>query len=328
MNSRKKKVAAVLVIFVLAVFLWYLTGNAGKYMIRNSIRMHDISLFGEENGTVQVGTKTYRYNKEIIPILCLGIDNWGPVSIQTQGGQADAVYLAAIDPKHNDIQVIGIPRETMAEVEVKDLFGKDMGSKQLQLTLQFAYGTSGEESCDLMKSAVSKLLYNVPISGYFALNMEAINVFNDAVGGVEVTVPEDLTKFHPDLEKGRTLVLHGDQAFAFVKMRDHEESKTSYGRMERQKQYMKSFAKKAKKEIAKNPTLLLTMLDQLSDYTITDLSTEELIYLAGIGLKTDIENVEIRLLPGEIVQGERYEEFYLDEDGVKEILLDVFYEEI
>ena len=51
-----------------------------------------------------------------------------------------------------------------------------------------------EMSCERMVEAVSHLFYGIPIHGYCSLNMEVITLLNDEIGGVTVTVPEDLTR--------------------------------------------------------------------------------------------------------------------------------------
>lgn len=50
-----------------------------------------------------------------------------------------------------------------------------------------------------MEQAVSELFYGLPIHGYCALSMNSIASLNDTVGGVTVTVPEDLAVMQPKL---------------------------------------------------------------------------------------------------------------------------------
>ncbi|MFQ8841964.1 MAG: LCP family protein [Clostridium fessum] len=53
-------------------------------------------------------------------------------------------------------------------------------------------GDGREESCELTAEALSKLLFGLKIDGYFAVNMDSIPYFNDAVGGVPVTVDDEM----------------------------------------------------------------------------------------------------------------------------------------
>ena len=67
------------------------------------------------------------------------------------------------------------------------------------------YGDGMELSCERSVAAVSRLFYNLPISGYAAINMGAIPALNDAVGGVQVTVLDDVIypEYDMDLHQGR-----------------------------------------------------------------------------------------------------------------------------
>lgn len=77
-------------------------------------------------------------------------------------------------------------------------------------------------SCQYMVDAVSNLFYGMPINGYVALNMNAVAMINDAVGGVTVTVPEDMTQVDPSFAEGAAVTLTGDQALKFTRYRDTE----------------------------------------------------------------------------------------------------------
>lgn len=315
-------------VLLLAVIFCTSLGVPGKYMLQGRIKGSFPSLYGEKEEMIRSGDKIYRYRKDIITILCMGIDNEGKVTEQTDEAQADALFLAVVDPEKKSVRIVGIPRDTMAELEVRDTLGNYLWMTDAQLTLQYVYGDGKESSCELMAQAVSKLLFDLPINGYCTMNLGAIKEINNLAGGVEVTIREDLTLLHPQLQKGKTLVLDAEQAFAFVKERSTKEEGSSYGRLERQKQYLGSLAGKMQQAVKKNPFLLHGLIKSVADYTITDLNAAELAYLAGVCISGGVNVSRIDLLPGKIVQGERYEEFHIDEEAVKELLLEIYYEEI
>lgn len=60
----------------------------------------------------------------------------------------------------------------------------------MQASLVFAYGNEKEKSCENTARSVLRLRYGMLIQSYAVLNMEAIILLNDAVGGVEVTIHE------------------------------------------------------------------------------------------------------------------------------------------
>ena len=61
---------------------------------------------------------------------------------------------------------------------------------------------------------------------------------------------------------------------------------------------------------------------------VTDISVDEVSYLATQALGYSFDGDNMHVLQGEIVQGERFEEFYADEDALYRLILKVFYEEV
>ena len=100
----------------------------------------------------------------------------------------------------------------MTDVNVYSDLGNFIGTEKLQLCLAYTYGDGKEKSCENTVRAVSRLFYGMPVAAYAALDLDAIAVLTDAVGGVEVTVTKDLTIQDPSLKEGERKVLTGEQA--------------------------------------------------------------------------------------------------------------------
>ena len=131
----------------------------------------------------------YRYNSDILTFLFMGVDKMSEVQVVRdgiEGGQADANFLLVLDPHSKEITVIAIPRDTMTEVEAYTKEGIHWGALTAQLAVQHGYGDGAEVSCERSVKAVSNLFYGLPIHGYCAINMGAIPLLNDAVGGVDL----------------------------------------------------------------------------------------------------------------------------------------------
>ena len=77
-----------------------------------------------------------------------------------------------------------------------------MENQRIISDLPYSFGDGKVTSCQYMVDAVSNLFYGMPINGYVALNMNAVAMINDAVGGVTVTVPEDMTQVDPSFAEG------------------------------------------------------------------------------------------------------------------------------
>ncbi|MCM1101499.1 MAG: LCP family protein [Clostridium sp.] len=282
-----------------------------------------------QEGDVRYEGVHYRYNSDILTFLFLGIDKMSEVKATEegdQGGQSDAIFLLVLDPHSKKATVIGIPRDTMAEIDVYSPGGNFLGTTTAQITLQHGYGDGAQTSCERSKKAVSKLLYDMPIHGYCAINMGAISLINDAVGGVEVTALEDVV--NSNIKKGQTIRLQGQQAYQYVHNRDTNSAESAFRRLDRQKQYLSAYASTALSAMKKDITLPVTLYSTISKYMVTDITIDEVSYLATQVSDYSFDGDSICSLQGEVVKGEVYEEFYVDEDALYELILKVFYEPV
>lgn len=286
----------------------------------------------DTSGMVSHNGRLYRFNQDIMTFLVMGIDQRSErVMEQTEGfegGSADAIFLVVLNPHVKKMQIVAIDRNTMTDVDIYDYYGNYKETVTTQLCVQHGFGDGTAGSAGYMEKSVSNLLYGLPINGYCAVNMSAIEKINDAVGGVEVTVLEDLTKWDRSLKKGEKVLLEGRSAFLYVQKRDTGIFGSAEGRLERQKQYIGAFIQKAKEEFKSNRTLPVTLFETLKPYMTTDLNVEKAVYLAGMAADFDFKATDVRKIDGKNVMGEDYEEFYIDETAMYELVLDIFYEEV
>ena len=185
-----------------------------------------------------------------------------------------------------------------------------------------------EKSCEYQKKAVEQLFYNLPIHGYAAINMSAIPTINDTVGGIDVTVLEDLSKVDESLVKDSRVHLNGENAFWYVKYRDTDIFASADMRLERQRQYLTGLIDKAGQEISRDISVALNLYQTISPQMVTDISMHEAAYLASVLPKYKFEADNFYTMTGETVMGEEFEEFYPDEDALYEMILDIFYEKV
>lgn len=282
-----------------------------------------------QEGDVRYQGVHYRYNSEILTFLFMGIDKMDEVKEAKDGfdgGQSDAIFLLALNPHNKEATVIGVPRDTMAEIDVYDKRGDYVGVATTQITLQHGYGDGGKLSCERSVTAVSRLFYELPIHGYCAINMGAIPLINDAVGGVEVTALEDVIK--TDIKKGQTIVLKGKDAYSYLHNRDIKSDGSALRRQERQKQYLSAYAKTALEAMKTDITLPVTLYNTISKYMVTDITVDEVSYLATQAAGYHFDSDNIHTLTGINKIGGKYEEFYVDEKALYELILKVFYEEV
>lgn len=284
-----------------------------------------------QEGWIRYQGKIYAYNEDIRTFLFMGIDKNTDVKEMeegTKGGQADALFLAVLNPHKESIQIVGINRNAMADIDVYDDQGMYVTTTTAQIAVQHGFGNGMEESCEYQVKAVSKLFYQLPLHGYAAVNMSAIPTINDAVGGVDVTVLEELTKADHTLVQGADVHLVGESAFWYVKYRDPSEFGSADKRLERQKQYLNALIAAAKQAAKKDITVAVSLYQAISAQMVTNISLDEVIYLAPLAVNYQFDTENFYMLPGESVMGEQFEEFYVDEDALYEMILEIFYEEI
>lgn len=285
-----------------------------------------------EEGDIRYKGVHYRYNEQMLTFLFLGIDKAGTVKEaknEKDGGQSDAIFLLALNPKTKQASLIGVNRDTMTDVEVYADTGEYLMTTTEQLTLQHGYGDGKEISCERSVAAVSRLFYNLPIHGYCSINYGAIPKINDAVGGVNLTALETITSGSKVIFKeGEKLHLVGTQATTYLRSRDTDSFGSAGRRTERQKQYLLAYADSAKKAVKKDATLLVTLYNTISKYMVTDVTVDELAYFSTQVSDYKIDSEHMYSLKGETVMGEKFEEFYVDEKAMYELILEVFYDVI
>ena len=117
--------------------------------------------------------KNYRQRPDLESYLFLGIDVMGP-AVGTQsyvaGGQADTQILLVLDNAAKTWQLLQINRDSMVEVPVLSMMGTVAYTIKQQIALAHAYGNGREQSCENNVLAVSMLLDDQPIDGYFSLS--------------------------------------------------------------------------------------------------------------------------------------------------------------
>lgn len=267
----------------------------------------------------------YRRNEQIYTILCMGIDTENDMVAEgtgmRTGAQSDANFLVVVDAEQDKLSVLAIPRDTMTEIACFDTEGTSTGVIRDHLALQYAYGDGGNRSCELMQQSVSRLFCHQPVDAYVTFSLNAIEALNGLVGGVSVTLMEDLDGHRV----GEEITLNNEQAYQYIRTRDCEEDYSAEYRLQRQKQYLTAFIEKMivyTKEDIRTP---FRMYEQVSDSVLTNLSDVQILSLVLLGLQCDFSEDSLYVVPGEQVIGGYYEEYHVDEQGLYELILEIFY---
>ena len=269
--------------------------------------------------------KNYTYNSDIRNILFLGIDKKEKMQIQEyegRGGQSDCIILLSLNTKDKTAFMLNISRDSMTDIDIYGANGDYVASEEAQIALQYAYGDGEKKSCWLTKKAVANLLNDIPIHSYLALNIDGISTINDALGGVEITIPEDYTLIDPAFVKGETLTLSGSQAERYVRYRDINELGSNNGRMVRQNQFLRALVSLLKEKINESTAYVDALLTAGKPFMTTDMTVDEMKELASYDL--DEEFIKV---PGESRKGTEHDEYVVNYDMLNELLVKLFYKE-
>lgn len=223
-----------------------------------------------------------------INILVLGTDvgiNGQQSRSLKNGTRSDTLIVVSVDPETKDVGVLSIPRDTRVLIPGTGSWEK--------IAHAHAYGGPA-----LAVRTVENFL-GVNIHHFVRIDYEGFVRAVDIVGGVEVDVPQDMDYEDPaqglyiHLKKGLQ-TLDGQKALQFVRYRQYDNG--DIGRIQAQEMFLRALARKMMSlaTVWKVPTLLR----ELQNYVVTDLSPDEMLYLANLGLNVKLDSVKMAVVPG------------------------------
>ncbi len=271
----------------------------------------------------------YKYNEDILTFLVLGIDKnekVTPAKDGVSGGQSDGIFLIVMNPHTKKIDVITVHRDTIARLWIYDRAGNFLQTGKAQICLQHGYGDGMELSNERAKKAISTLFYDLPIHSVTSVNMGAIGMLNDAIGGVTLKPLESFSIDGYNFVEGESVTLNGQGAYYYTKYRDTSYHYTAGKRLERQKQYLSMAVEQGMAAIKEDVGVLVDVYDIVKDYVVTDLSIDEMTYIATESLDYSFGNI---YSPSGTVDTSRvFERYYLNIEEFEKMIIDIFYEKV
>lgn len=325
--------AVVLAVAITAVAVWY-SGKANMTE-KDVIITNSDTTTNEEDDTVEYNGVRYKYNKNISTVLCMGIDNERKQSngayVVGRAGQADAVYLIAVDTATGKTTVIGIPRDIITDVDLYTTSGSFMETQKTQICLAYAYGDGKQKSADNTAKSVSRLLYGMPVNSYFAVDEKSIVPLHNAVGPITVIANENITgSCVINFRKGEEIKLTGSNVFGYLQARNDKTVDASVLRLERQLDYLKKYTSAVIEKSKSDLLFPVKLYNKVQKNAVTNLDVARVTYLATSVLKNR-EQVSLQFIQieGEQRLGEDgFAEFYPDEDKLLQLVMEVFYTKI
>ena len=188
-------------------------------------------------------------------MLILGSD-----AREDETSRSDVIMLVRVDPAAATVTLVSIPRDTMVYID---------GHWLQKINAAYAYdGASGAVE------TVSEFA-GVEISHYVEVHFEEFVEVIDALGGIEVNVPQDISFDGETIEAGEQ-TLTGEQALAFARDRYHV-SGGDFGRAQAQRMIVEAVARKV---LDSSATELPGIVSELAGSISTDLAASDLVGLA------------------------------------------------
>ncbi|MBP5773063.1 MAG: LCP family protein [Eubacterium sp.] len=331
--SKKKKIILGIVLFFFAIIVGSISALfIMRWMGQRELTNHEnLNLmlpewvdYRDGGWIIYYKGHEYTFNDNIATFLFMGIDNRKLKTKAKMGtaGQADALYLMTYDITTKKMRVLCINRDTMTDISRYDEAGNYIDTKKTQICLAYAFGDGKKTSAENEKTAVQRFIYNIPVNAYYAIDLSAIKILNDDVGGVPVK-PEYTFK---EFKKGVPVTLHGDQAETFVRHRDIRLMDDNLRRIECQKQYIRQFASRIVPATRSNLNTPSKLYNHSKKYTVSSLNAPMVVYLAT-DLAFSFNGFEMINTKGEYkkVPEDPSAEYFVKEVPFFETILDIFY---
>ena len=281
----------------------------------------------ESSITMEHEGETLRYREnEITNYLIIGVDKTDVNQVvgYQQGGQADFLVVLSIDRISRSITPVMLDRDAMVEMQTYGIFGHPAGTRVMQLCLAQAYsGLDVSGSLNTVKT-VEQMLHGIKINHYVVLDITAIPLINDAIGGVEVTLYDDFTAFDPVMTQGSTIRLMGKQSEFFVRGRMTVADGTNASRMARQQQYLSGLLTQFRRSVRGDQVKLNDVLNSAKGHMYADTAND--VLLRDVNAYGDYEWNALRILSGEhTIDEEGFAEFWVDEAALSRLVADVWF---
>jgi len=245
--------------------------------------------------SVLLGQDSMCSDNSNISVLAVGIDYRGGDYLY---GLADVIRFAEVDFNDQSINMIAIPRDLIVEIPPERF--KVPGPYKVNQA--YFFGTPGMENYSGEGNgadALNEVLeYNFGISAdyYVVFNFQAFTAFVDAIGGVEVNLPEPVYGgSQGDFPQGEQ-TLTGERALALARIRENYSDEFRVGNQ--------SLIIQAIFEKMLQPATLLKLpglVGQFQDSILTNLPLDQISNLALCFRDFDKESLVTHQVPSELL---------------------------
>ena len=240
-----------------------------------------------DTSTIELAS-TNKSVTEPFTILLMGIDSTDEVLSKNAVANGDTLILITFNPKTLNATMVSIPRDSYVPIACWP--NKD----ENKITHAAGYGN------DCMINTIQNY-FGVTIDYYAKINFKGLVKLVNAVGGVEVDVPQQLCT--DDSSRGGTIciepgyqTLNGEQALVFARNRKSLVN-GDFGRAQHQQEIIMALINKMK-TITK-VSQFTSILDTVSNSLDTNLTTKQILEFYNVGkdiIKRSLSSEEAELI--------------------------------
>jgi LCP family protein required for cell wall assembly len=264
-SSRRRRWAWWLVAAVTAVAVALTATAVGAYVkLTGNVRHVKV-------GTEDLGVRPVKVATKAMNVLIVGSDQRDGKNAKYgrfAGERTDTIMLAHISPRRDNAMVISFPRDSMVQLPACRA-RQGLPGQQPHLGMINESFNSGGIACTWK---TIETLTGIRIDHFVKVDFTGFKGMVDAVGGVEVCIPEAIndTKALLTLPAGRQ-TLRGEQALGYVRARYSLGDGSDIGRIQRQQMFIASMVKKVMSgETLTDPARLFGFLDAATKSVTTD----------------------------------------------------------
>ena len=325
-HARAKRNLIALILVVVALGIAY--GVSQYFDDRNQPQQRGV--MNESIGQrrrVEYQGKTYAERTNLTTLLLMGVDRDEDSAAYggRMGGQADFLLLVVIDHSNKIVSQLQIDRDTMTQVEIYGVLGNPVGTRTMQISLSHGYGRTPQENCENAVLATENLLEGIRIDYYMAVDMTAMSALNHALGGVTVTLEDDLSNLDPQMTKGATLTLTDRQAELLLRSRRFVGEGTNAERMARQRTYMEAAIETLRAKLKSSANFAGEIFDALESAMTANMTRGKLMNEANRSYNYEV--LPVATLAGEHEVGsDGFMEFHVAEGAATDWVMQTFYD--
>ncbi len=299
-------VSALVVAFVLVLNMPILVDkeNGGNISVYNYIKnLKPAAMEGELNKeNVKLDLKPQEEIAQELPELNDGLDLpqlvEGQYSVLFLGFDeeefnTDVVWVVQFDIGHASIRILQIPRDVCFPDYTSSVTRKfnsiySMGDPSIQPPIQRTVNAVQEN-------------FGIPIDAYITTACFDIVEIVDLIGGIPITIENEIIYEHDKIIPEGDITLTGQQAEWFIRFR-REWMQGDIGRMQNQRRFMAAAMQKLFSIVKDEGRLkLYSYIKEIYEKELlyTDLSIGDLSKVADFASTVDMENVRVDIVPGE-----------------------------